>query len=55
MNSFKLGIIAEYIVLLLYKVRFYSILQHRMKTYVGEIDLIVVRNKQLVFIRHLSY
>lgn len=50
MNSFKLGIIAEYIVLLLYKVRFYSILQHRMKTYVGEIDLIVVRNKQLVFI-----
>ena len=50
MNSFRLGIIAEYVVLLLYKIHFYTILHHRMKTYVGEIDLIAARNKQLVFI-----
>ncbi len=50
MKSFKLGIFAEYLVLLLYKIRLYSILHHRMKTYVGEIDLVVSRGKQLVFI-----
>lgn len=50
MKSFKPGIVAEYLVLLLYKIRLYSILHHRMKTYVGEIDLVVSRGKQLVFI-----
>lgn len=50
MNSFKLGIFAEYITLFLYKVCFYRILHHRYKTYVGEIDLIVARRKTLVFI-----
>jgi len=50
MNSFKLGIIAEYAVLLLYKICFYKILHHRYKSYVGEIDLIVARGKNLVFV-----
>jgi len=50
MKSLKPGIFAEYLVLLLYKVRLYSILHHRMKTYVGEIDLVASRGKQLVFI-----
>ena len=50
MNSFKLGIIAEYIILLLYKLRFYKILHRRYKTYVGEVDLIATRGKSLIFI-----
>ncbi len=50
MKSFKLGILAEYIVAILYILRFYSILHHRMKTYVGEVDIVAVRGKQLVFI-----
>lgn len=49
-NKFNFGLIAEYIVLLLYKIKFYKILHHRHKTYVGEIDLIASRNKTLVFI-----
>lgn len=50
MKSFKLGLFAEYITSILYMLRFYSILHRRMKTYVGEIDLVVVRGKQLVFV-----
>jgi putative endonuclease len=50
MNSFKLGIFAEYIVLFRYRIFFYQILQLRYKTYVGEIDLIVSRGKTLVFV-----
>jgi len=50
MKKYRLGILAEYIILMLYKIRFYSILHRRMKTYVGEIDLIALRGKQLVFI-----
>jgi putative endonuclease len=50
MNKYRLGILAEYIVLILYKILFYRILHLRMKTYIGEIDLIALRGKQLVFI-----
>ena len=50
MNSFKRGILAEYLVWIFYKLQFYTILKHRMKTYVGEIDLIVLRSKTVVFI-----
>ena len=50
MTNFRLGILAEYIVMIIYIVRFYRILHHRMKTYVGEIDIVALRNKQLVFI-----
>ena len=50
MTSFRLGILAEYIVMILYTLFFYRILHHRMKTYVGEIDLVALRGKQVVFI-----
>jgi putative endonuclease len=50
MNSFKLGVFAEYIILFLYRVSFYKILHRRYKTYVGEVDLIATRGKSLVFI-----
>ncbi|PCJ29046.1 MAG: hypothetical protein COA94_02740 [Rickettsiales bacterium] len=50
MKSFRLGIFAEYIAMLLYAVRFYGILHHRMKTYVGEVDLVIARGRQLVFV-----
>ncbi|NRB10915.1 MAG: YraN family protein [Rickettsiaceae bacterium] len=49
-KKFNFGLVAEYIVLLLYKIQFYKILHHRYKTYVGEIDLIVSRGSTLVFI-----
>lgn len=50
MKNWNLGLFAEYLVLILYKIRFYTIIHHRMKTYVGEVDLVVSRGKQLVFI-----
>ena len=50
MNSFKLGIFAEYIILFLYKICFYQILHRRYKAYVGEVNLIVARGKTLVFV-----
>lgn len=50
MKKYKLGLLAEYLIYILYKIGFYSILHHRMKTYVGEIDLVVQRGKQIVFI-----
>ncbi|MDC0864636.1 YraN family protein [Rickettsiaceae bacterium] len=50
MKKYKLGIFAEYFAAMLYMLRFYSILHHRMKTYVGEIDLVASKFSQLVFI-----
>jgi len=50
MRKYRLGIFAEYLVLLLYKMCFYNILHHRMKTCVGEVDLVASRFKELVFI-----
>lgn len=50
MTSFRLGILAEYIVMILYTLCLYRILHHRMKTYVGEVDIVALRKKQLVFI-----
>ncbi len=50
MQKYRLGLLAEYFIYCLYKVCFYNILHHRMKTYVGEIDLIAKRGKQIVFI-----
>ncbi|WP_232505899.1 YraN family protein [Rickettsia sp. MEAM1 (Bemisia tabaci)] len=45
-----LGIIAEYICIVIYKIKFYQILHHRKRYYVGEIDIIALRNKEIVFI-----
>ena len=50
MKKFTLGFVAEYFTILLYSLKFYKILHHRMKTYVGEIDIIATRSRQLVFI-----
>lgn len=44
------GIFCEYLILMLYKFKFYKILHHRIKSRVGEIDIIASRGKQIVFI-----
>ncbi len=44
------GIIAAYICIIIYKLKFYQILHHRKRYYVGEIDIIALRNKEIVFI-----
>ncbi|GAB4167306.1 MAG: YraN family protein [Rickettsiaceae bacterium] len=44
------GLVAEYLVLFYYAIRMYKLLHHRYKTTVGEIDLIMLKGKQLVFI-----
>jgi putative endonuclease len=45
------GLIAEYVVMLVYLLRGYTILKHRWKIHrFGEIDLIVSRSKTIVFI-----
>jgi len=50
MKKFALGIFAEYVVWFFYMLRFHRILHHRMKTYVGEVDLVAVRGRTLIFI-----
>ncbi|MGX6960834.1 MAG: YraN family protein [Rickettsia endosymbiont of Pentastiridius leporinus] len=50
MNKKYFGIIAEYICMIIYKLKFYQILHHRKRYYVGEIDIIALRNKEIVFI-----
>ncbi|RYE06183.1 MAG: YraN family protein [Rickettsiaceae bacterium] len=50
MSNNNLGLIAEYIVLILYKLKLYKIINHRMRNWAGEIDLITQRGKQLVFV-----
>ena len=50
MIRYNLGILAEYCVLIYYLIRFYQPLHHRYKSYVGEVDLIMKRGNQLVFI-----
>lgn len=50
MSTYFFGILAEYFVALIYFVRFYKILGRRVKTYKGEIDLIALRGKTIVFI-----
>lgn len=50
MKPYRLGILAEYLAIWIYKLKFYSIICHRKKNFVGEIDIIACRGKQLVFI-----
>jgi putative endonuclease len=50
MNKNYFGLIAEYICIIIYKLKFYQILHHRKRYYVGEIDIIALRNKEIVFI-----
>jgi putative endonuclease len=50
MKRITFGLIAEYVAIIIYKIKFYQILHHRKRYYVGEIDIIALRGKQLVFI-----
>ncbi len=50
MTKFNWGLLAEYIAIFLYKISFYQILHHRKRYYTGEIDIIALRHKQIVFI-----
>ncbi len=50
MTNYYFGIIAEYIVAIFYILKFYSILERRYKNHFGEIDIICVRGKTVVFI-----
>ena len=50
MSSFRLGLLAEYFVIFIYLLFFYKILHHRYKAYVGEVDIIAVKGKNLIFI-----
>ena len=50
MKTYRFGIFAEYIVALWYLIRFYKILGHRVKTRMGEVDLIVARRHTIVFV-----
>jgi putative endonuclease len=50
MNKLNFGLIAEYFTIFIYKIKFYQILHHRMRNYFGEVDLIALRGRQLVFI-----
>jgi putative endonuclease len=50
MKSYRLGLFAEYLAMLIYKVKFYNIVHHRKKNFVGEIDIIACKGRQLVFI-----
>ena len=48
--SYKVGLLAEYLVGLYYMLKMHKILAHRYKTYVGEIDLILIRKKCIIFV-----
>lgn len=50
MSPYTFGLVAEYLTILIYKIKFYNIISHRRKKYVGEIDIVACRGKQLVFI-----
>ena len=50
MTPYRFGLFAEYVAMIWYKLKFYNILHHRRKSFIGEIDIIAVRLKQLVFI-----
>lgn len=50
MSRFKFGIFAEMIACILYKLSLYKIIGHRVRHYLGEIDLICMRGKKLVFV-----
>ena len=50
MRKSTFGLLAEYITIIIYSLKFYTILHHRLRRFVGEIDVIAVRAKQIVFI-----
>lgn len=49
-KNFRFGLCAEYLVMIIYNLKFYNVLKHRMRNYSGEIDIICQRGKKLVFV-----
>ena len=49
-TSYKTGLLAESIAILLLSLKFYRIIGRRYKTRLGEIDIIAIRGKTLIFI-----
>ena len=50
MKGCYFAIIAGYICVIIYKLKFYKILHHRKYYYVGEVDIIASRNREMVFV-----
>ncbi len=50
MQKWSLGLLAEYVTMLIYGLMFYKILHHRKRYHVGEVDIIALRGKTLIFI-----
>lgn len=50
MKTFNFGLIAEYFITFIYILKFYQILHHRIRNYGGEVDIVAIRGKTLVFI-----
>lgn len=50
LSTYKFGIIAEYVAILLLKIGMYKILKLRYRNYAGEIDIIAMKNNVVVFI-----
>lgn len=50
MNNARFGLLAEYITILVYSLKLYNILHHRMRNFGGEIDIVVRRKTTIVFI-----
>jgi putative endonuclease len=50
MKKITFGLIAEYIALIVYMLKFYKILHHRKRYSVGEVDIIALRNNTVIFI-----
>jgi putative endonuclease len=49
-TSYKKGVYAEKIAVLLLSLKFYRIIAKRYKTQIGEVDIIAVRGKTVIFI-----
>lgn len=50
MKPYRLGLFAEYLAIVIYKLKFYNIISHRKKNFAGEIDIIASKGEQLVFV-----
>lgn len=50
LSTYKFGIIAEYLAVLLLKLKMYRIIAIRYRNYAGEIDIIAIRKNVIVFI-----
>jgi putative endonuclease len=49
-TSYQTGILAEFIAATILTLKFYRIIERRYKTRVGEIDIIAIRDKTVIFI-----